>query len=101
MKLQFCITLFVFCIKCNATEFYPHKLSIEFEEIKNAIFTSNKTEVNKQDAKSPADSQCERELRAVGVGLRNFDLWAIKSKLMCFELSNLSKFEFLKTFLNS
>lgn len=83
-KLQFCITLFVFCVKCCATEIYPHKLSIEFEEIKNTIFTTNTTEEYERESESPADLECERELRAIGIGLENVDLWAIKSKLLHF-----------------
>lgn len=71
--------------KCCSAKLKPEKISFnafDFEQIKNDLLT--KAPVNSLNLTNLTfnDEKCLNELNAIGDGLQNFQLWAIKGKIM-------------------
>ncbi len=79
---KFAVTLMLLCIKnCSADveSVKPFRL-IDFEQMKSNIFTANISKELGNLAAMENNSKCVQELSAIGNGLINMELWAMKSK---------------------
>lgn len=81
-KLQAAIILLVLCIKCIDAELKPTRSFdlFDFERMKMDIFTRNISEGFDYENVTRNELKCLEELRAIGKGLTDSELWAIKSK---------------------
>lgn len=79
---QFAIILVVLCIKCTDAELKPTRsLNLfHFEQMKKDIFTVNRANEFDHENITGNNLECSEELSAIGKGLTNLELWAIKSK---------------------
>ncbi len=83
-KLQFAVILMVFCIKSFAAdaELVEPFQTIDFEQMKRNIFTENISRKFEIVNATENDLKCVKELSAIGNGLINMELWAMKSNFL-------------------
>lgn len=87
IRSLFAIILFTYSIKFSGANHRQNQINLNFlnfEQIKSDLFTINRTVRHQYELSSQNDEQCLIELNAIGNGVKNLELWAIKRKIICF-----------------
>lgn len=90
VRRLFAIILFIYLIKFSSANHRQNQMNLNFlnfEQMKIDLFTVNKT-AHQCKTMTQRDEKCLNELAAIGNGLKNLELWAIKRKINCFFFSN-------------